>query len=175
MFDLLGRVVHRGWFLFLSAWAVTFVSGWLLAPQWIHVAQDWESGFLPPDSPSVVASDVYRKAFPQQPLGSNIVVVLVDEEPNRLDRDRAFVQDVLEPRLRQIAEAEGGIGDQPRPSDEPLFSDETKTSVPKRSAPVVARIRTPNAPGAGALLTSADQRALGPSRWLSFIAIAAPP
>src|SRR5262249_29802122 len=65
-----------------------------------------------------------------------------------------------EPALRQIAEAEGGLAGEPMPSDEPLFDTpgESRPPPPKRS--IIARIRTPNAPGTGALLVSPDRKGL---------------
>jgi putative drug exporter of the RND superfamily len=66
----------------------------------------------------------------------------------------------LETGLRQIAEAEGGLAYEIKPSDEPLFSDDPTPpkAPPQRS--IIARIRTPNAPGTGALLVSPDRKVL---------------
>src|SRR5262249_34690147 len=51
-------------------------------------------------------------------------------------------------------------GAAPRPAHEPLFDPpgESRPPPPKRS--IIARIRTPNAPGTGALLVSPDRKVL---------------
>ena len=46
------------------------------------------------------------------------------------------------------------------PSEEPLFGDEAETSAKPKQRSIIARIRTPNAPGLGALLVSEDKKAL---------------
>src|SRR5579885_2585266 len=123
MFRFLGQVVRRGWPFLLAGWALLLAVTWWLAPPWDQVAQDKEFAFLPADSPSRRAEEVYAQAFPDDRLGSNIVLVLHrdgDERPH-LKTDLAFINDHLEPGIRQIAEAEGGLASEIRPSDEPLF------------------------------------------------------
>jgi RND superfamily putative drug exporter len=161
VFRLLGHLVCRAWGLLLAGWGLLLLGTWLAAPPWGEVAQDREFAFLPPDTPSRRAEEIYAQAFPDDRQASNIVLVLhrSDNPPGHLDRDRKWIEDVLEPGLRQIAEAQGGLAGEPAPSDEPLFSDEAERQPPPRRS-IIARIRTPNAPGAGALLVSPDSRAL---------------
>src|SRR5689334_9395327 len=111
MFHFLGRAVSRFWPLFLGAWLLLLVGSYLLAPPWDEVAQDREFAFLPPDAPSRVSQEVFGRAFPDQHANSAIVVVLYrgNDQPADVPRDKQFIQDVLEPELRQIAEAEGGL------------------------------------------------------------------
>lgn len=90
MFDKIGRIVVTHWRVVLSVWAVALVLVFVLAPPFETQVIDGEFAFLPPDSPSLVAEEMFRDAFPDQvgegedadpskvrqnPLGSNIVIV----------------------------------------------------------------------------------------------------
>jgi uncharacterized membrane protein YdfJ with MMPL/SSD domain len=155
LFRLLGTFVRRSWALLLALWGVLLLGTWLAAPRWDEVALDREFAFLPATAPSRRAAAVYDKAFPDDKLTSNIVLVLHRPagEEDRLAKDRTFIDDVIEPALRQIADADGGLATQAAPSDEPLFEgDESqapaaKAPPPKRS--IMARIRTPAPPVSG--------------------------
>jgi hypothetical protein len=150
----LQQVVSRGWPLPLAAWGIFLLATWLAAPPWDEFAQDKEFDFLPPDVPSRRAAEVYARAFPEDQSASNIVIVLhrPDKETGHLERDLAFVEGALEPGLRKIAEAEGSLTGQAGPSDEPLFGDEPAAPAPAQQRSIIARIRTPNAPGSGPCL-----------------------
>jgi RND superfamily putative drug exporter len=165
MFHFLGRTVSQFWLVFLAAWVILLAGSRYAAPPWGDVAQDKEFAFLPSDAPSRQGEAVYEKAFPDDRLTSNVVLVLhrTNNNSEQLKGDLKFIEDILEPRLRQIAEAEGGLASEVAPSGEPLFPGEEDTTPqppkpPKRS--IIARIRTPNALGAGALLISPDSKAL---------------
>jgi RND superfamily putative drug exporter len=162
IFRILGRVVRRAWPLLLVAWGGAVLVTWLAAPPWEEIAPDREFAFLPADAPSRVAAEQLAKAFPDDKLASSIVLVLhrSDSPPGHLERDRQFVADVVEPALRKIAESEGGLADEPKASDEPLFGDEEAPAPKPKREPIVARIRTPNGLGSGALLVSPDGQAL---------------
>jgi RND superfamily putative drug exporter len=161
VFRILGQLACRAWPFVLIAWVVLLVALAIKAPPWAQVAGDREFAFLPADAPSRQAADMLAKAFPDNHSASNIVLVLrrSDDSPESLARDERFTEETLEPALRQIADESGGLASEPRPSDQPLFSDEPQPakSGPK---PVVSRIRTPNAPSGGAFLVSPDRRAL---------------
>ena len=160
LFRILGQVVGRAWPFVLVAWVVLLVVLARGAPSWGEVARDREFAFLPADMPSREAGEVFAKAFPDNRSASNIVLVLrrADDSPESLSRDMRFTEETLAPALRQIADEEGGLASEPRPSDQPLFSDEPPDQ--SRPKPVVALIRTPNAPSGGAFLVSPDRRAL---------------
>jgi RND superfamily putative drug exporter len=148
----------------LAGWGVLLLATWLAAPPWDEVAQDREFAFLPEDAPSRRAEAVFAQAFPEDHLASSIVLVLsrAGSSPGQLQSDLKFIEDDLYPSLRQIAEAEGGLASERVASDEPLFDGEGSAPPaprPKKRS-IIARIRTPNAPGAGALLVSPDRRAL---------------
>src|SRR5262245_16242657 len=107
-FRLLGHIVRGAWPLLLAAWALLLPAAWLLAPPWNAVAQDKEFAFLPGDAPSRVAAEVYASAFPEEMASSNLVIILhrPGNEAGHLERDLKFIEDVLEPGLRGIAEDE---------------------------------------------------------------------
>jgi RND superfamily putative drug exporter len=132
------------------------------APPWGEVAQDGEFEFLSADSPSRRAEEVYARAFPEDGTGSNVVLVLhrADNEKARHANDLKFIEDVLEPGLRQIARAEGGLAYGAQASDEPLFPGDSEPGRQEKPRSIIARVRTPNAPGVGALLVSPDRQAM---------------
>jgi putative drug exporter of the RND superfamily len=162
MFGFLGQTVSRFWVLVLVGWVVLLAATRLAAPPWEEVAQDKEFAFLPEDAPSRRSEAMFAKAFPDDQLGSNVVLVLhePDPSPDHLDRDRKFIEDSLELGLRQIAEAEGGLAGETVPSDEPLFGDEENRPQKPPQRSIIERIRTPNALGSGALLVSEDGQVL---------------
>src|SRR5262249_41785460 len=119
MFRLLGQLVSRGWFVFLGAWLLLLMATRLAAPSWREVAQDKEFAFLPADAPSRQSEAIFARAFPDDRLASNVVLVLHRDRtsPEQFTQDLKFVSDILEPGLRQIAEAEGGLASAPPPAD----------------------------------------------------------
>jgi RND superfamily putative drug exporter len=158
MFQVLGKFVSRFWPILLIAWIGLLVGTKRAAPPWDEVAQDKEFGFLPPDAPSRRSEKRFEEAFPDERAGSNIVLVLHRESPGptNLDSDKKFIEDVLEPALRQIAQEDGGFASELAPQEEPSSAGTEQ----RRPRSIIERVRTPNAPGTGALLTSADSRAL---------------
>jgi RND superfamily putative drug exporter len=162
MFHYLGQFVRRAWFLILGGWVLLFVGTRLAAPPWNEVAQDREFAFLPENCPSRRAEKVFEKAFPNDHLASNIALVIyrTDGRPSDLDRERQFISDVVEPGLRTIADEEGGLASEAPPSEEPLFPGDEAPAAPPKPRSIIARIRTPNAPGAGTLLVSPDGQAM---------------
>lgn len=163
MFHFLGRVVSRAWAFLLVAWVALLVGTYLAAPHWDEVAEEEEFAFLPPESPVRQSEEIFAKAFPDDHSGGNIVIVLhrADHKATNIDRELQFISDVLEPGLRKIAEDDGGLAIESAPSDQPLFGDSPEPAPAKTSEKrsIIARIRTPNAPGAGALLVSPDKQA----------------
>jgi RND superfamily putative drug exporter len=166
MFRSLGQVVRWGWPLLLAGWVLLLFGTRRAAPPWEVVAQDRAFAFLPANAPSRQAEEVYAKAFPADRLDSNIVVVLhrSGNERQHLEGDLAFINAVLEPGLRKVAEREGGLAYEIKPSDEPLFGGEAQPnaapSPPPRQRSIIARIETPNTPGVGSLLVSPDGQVL---------------
>lgn len=75
------------------------------APNWLDIVENGEFAFLPDDAPSRVAQEEFNRAFPEQSLASNVVLVLRRESSREglLDKDRVFMSEVLVPRLREIA------------------------------------------------------------------------
>ncbi len=156
-FQKLGQVVRRTWPLLLGIWLLLLLASWLTAPPWEQVAQDQEFVFLPANSPSRRAEELLARAFPTDHSASNIVLALyrAGSQGAPPTEDQEFIANVLEPDLRQIAEAEGGLAYEIKPSEEPLFAPEGPPSPPAQRS-LIARILTPNTPGAGALLVSPD-------------------
>src|SRR5690349_14115683 len=90
LFRVLGNFVSRTGPYFLIAWIALAVGTKLPAPPWDQVVQDKEFAFLPADAPTRHSEAVFKKAFPEEQVGSNVVLVLhrqVDGQEN-LDRDK---------------------------------------------------------------------------------------
>ena len=162
MLHLFGRLVSRFWYLVLVGWLLILAVCWRAAPPWDEVAQDREFAFLPADAPSRRAEEVFAKAFPDDRLASNIVLVLHRSGPETgsLDGDLKFIEDTFEPALRKVAASEGGLASDVAPAEGDLFGDKPPKpeTPPQRSR--IARIRTPNDPEAGPLMVSDDGKAL---------------
>src|SRR5436309_96728 len=134
MFQKLGHLTARGWPFLIGGWTLLLAVLVLSAPPWDAVAESGQFAFLPPDAPSNRGKDLFKAAFPNEPLGSNVVIVLARESEDIRDEDRTFIDRALKPGLAQIADEQG------QPS-------------------VVARVRAPTDQGTGALLVSGDKRA----------------
>jgi RND superfamily putative drug exporter len=172
MYRYTGQHVSRfpiAWILIwvaIAAWAIS------VAPKSEAVWQDGEMVFLPADSPSRQAADLYRTAFhqalpdpdeknpvgtsvQQDPLGSNIVIVLQREDraSGLTQEDRNFIENVLLPRLEEIqATTPKGYKWSPKTDAElsqPLPPDEQ----------VIKSISTLLDERIGPLLTSKNQKA----------------
>jgi putative drug exporter of the RND superfamily len=115
MYHRLGETVSRHPWPILIAWAGLLAALLTWGPRPQAISRDGVFSFLPPDSPSLAAERMFREAFPsegdgsdeatqQDPLGSNIVIVIrrEDQRTGLTDADRDFVHDVLKPRLEEI-------------------------------------------------------------------------
>jgi RND superfamily putative drug exporter len=163
VFGFVGRAVSRAWWLVLASWVVLLAAVQCAAPPWSSVVRDREFDFLPADSPSRRGEKMFAQAFPDDRLTTSNIVLVVRRTGSGgayVEQDKKFIEDVLEPGLRQIAAAEGGLADEVRDTDEPLFTDDAKAPPPTPKRSVIARVRTPNAPGSGALLVSPDREVL---------------
>jgi RND superfamily putative drug exporter len=158
-FRFLGNTVTRTWPFWLVAWAALVLVTWWAAPAWRDVSEDREFSFLPETAPTRVADRAFQKAFPDELTHSSLVLVLERREPwaGSVTRDKQFIEDVLQPRLQEIADAEGGLASEP--AAEPDTTGGAARSE-ERPRSIIARIRTPNAPGSGALLVSPSRQAL---------------
>ncbi|MBI3865935.1 MAG: hypothetical protein HY290_29010, partial [Planctomycetia bacterium] len=107
MMRTIAHIVDRGRWGFLAAWIIAFVILRLMAPDWNQVTRDGQFSFLPANSPSRIADDLFKKAFPHDVLSSSIVVVASRPQgPELSDEDREFVTSTLKPRIQQAVEPE---------------------------------------------------------------------
>lgn len=115
MYHRLGEAVSRRPWPILVVWASLLTALLVWGPKPQAISRDGVFSFLPPDSPSLAAERMFRESFPtegdgsgeatqQDPLGSNIVIVIrrEDQRAGLSEADRDFVFDVLKPRLEQI-------------------------------------------------------------------------
>src|SRR5262249_5281590 len=144
MFQRLGKLVSRRWPFFLMGWCLLLIALWVAAPRWRDVAQDVQFALLPADAPSRKAEELYKEAFPLHHVTSNVVIV-IEREPSSTDspdREKKFIEEVLEPDLRQIAQEEGGIAAEARPEEESNPFAEPSPNAPSKES-IIQRIKTP--------------------------------
>jgi uncharacterized membrane protein YdfJ with MMPL/SSD domain len=76
----IGDLLNRTWILVLVGWVGLIVALRATAPEWNEVAKDGQFSFLPEDSPSRRADEIFDQAFPQDLLGSSVVIVVRRED-----------------------------------------------------------------------------------------------
>src|ERR1700733_6143922 len=104
MFHFLGKMVARGWPLWLLGWGVLLVASARMAPPWQTVVRHGDAEFLPADVPSRRGEDLFDRAFPGQRSHSNVVLV-VHREVDAFDaQDRQFIAETLTPRLKRVVQ-----------------------------------------------------------------------
>jgi RND superfamily putative drug exporter len=151
VFHRLGKLVTRFSPLLLGFWIILLGVGWRFAPGWYDVTQGGDYAFLPDDAPSRRGEELFKRAFPGEYSASSVVLVISRDEGEAglAERDRAFIRQAITPALKKLAAGDG--------SSETPESD--KTAGDGREGPVIARVRSPDDPGVGALLVSSDNKA----------------
>ena len=169
MYQRLGKTIACFPVLTVALWLLIATVIILTAPRVTAVVQEGEFAFLPPEAKSRLAENLYREAFPdretseeeanfmetpvvQNPLGSNVVIVLFRENrPSGISaEDRKFINDALIPELRKIA-----LSSPPGHH----FDEQTPLEVIPPDQQIVEYISTPDDKRMGTLLTSRDARA----------------
>jgi len=121
MYRRLGQLVTRFPIPWMVVWILFAIIAILNAPPHEAVWQDGEMNFFPPESPSVRAVNTFRETFQpsikeqgerdsvgvsvqQDPLGSNVVIVLQREDrPSGLtEEDGEFIGHVLFDKLQEL-------------------------------------------------------------------------
>ena len=105
MFHSLGKIVSSRPPLWLLGWVVVAVALGVFAPRVEDVVTEGEFTFLPDSEPSRRAEELYLRAFPNDLFGSTVVLVVRRNNYSNdklLDEDRAFIENVLKPRLERI-------------------------------------------------------------------------
>jgi RND superfamily putative drug exporter len=164
MFRLLGNAVASSWRWLLTGWLLALAVLVAVAPQWNSVVEDGEFVFLPDSAPSLQAERTFQQAFPDDLLGSSIVLVVRrDNNPQDAlqEQDREFIDTVLKPRLEQIARETGGLATDVKESAsaDSLADGAAETDGAKFKEPVVAGVRTYRDRSIGPLLESRDKKA----------------
>ncbi|RLS51673.1 MAG: MMPL family transporter [Planctomycetota bacterium] len=151
MYNWCGKFVSRWPVGTLLAWVVILVVVITTAPTLQQVAKDGEFAFLPQQSPSILAEQAFREAFPTDkipadappvevtdnegsqptneqaqldPLGSSIVIVVQREHVQQglTDADKLFVTKELESGLRTIQQKTAkGYKEEPLLPNAPLI------------------------------------------------------
>ncbi|WP_437204826.1 MMPL family transporter [Planctomicrobium sp. SH664] len=169
MYKKLGEIVSRYPKTWICVWLVVVVTAVKLSPTFQEVWKDGEFSFLPEESSSRQAELLYREAFAsappteeeateggksvkQDPLGSNIVIVL--ERPERKsginDADRAFISETLIPALHEIQRT--------TPAGHRDLLKSSFSEIPE-SEQVIAAVATYDDRRIGPLLVSQDKQA----------------
>lgn len=121
MFHAIGQTVARRGSWLIVAWLVLLVAAWRSAPEWSVVAKQGEFDFLPDDTPSRQGQKLLSQAFPEDVLGSSVVLVVHREanDSGLTKSDQNFVNGLLVPRLHELAEKDATLFSRVRsPTDE---------------------------------------------------------
>jgi RND superfamily putative drug exporter len=135
-----GNSLTRWWPFLPVVWGGLVIALSAVAPATRDVITDGDFKFLPRASPSRVGERVFAAHFEGAVRGSNIVVIArrAGRGEKLTDEDRQFVEEVLAPRIRAVA-------------------DETGWSRPDRGGSLVAEVSTSGTDKAiGPLLDSRD-------------------
>ncbi|WP_437185030.1 MMPL family transporter [Planctomicrobium sp. SH668] len=172
MYRLLGNLVSRYPIQWIAFWLIITAFAYSMAPTQEAVWQDGELVFLPKDSPSVKAVEIYRKAFQdsladpsdtdsvgttvqQDPMASNVVIVLqrLDRASGLTEDDIAFINESLVPRLERLRLTT------PKGYDWTIEQErELNVEIPTDQQ-VIKSIVSPSDARIGPLLTSKNQKA----------------
>jgi RND superfamily putative drug exporter len=93
MFAKLGETIVRAWPAILIAWVAAVVGVSLLAPKLEAVAETEEFAFLPSNSDSHLAEELFREAFPDGFCPSRIVIVARRSDKALTEADDEFLDD----------------------------------------------------------------------------------
>jgi RND superfamily putative drug exporter len=159
MFGLLGQLVSRVWPVLLAGWIIVLIWTQLMAPPWDEVASSGQFSFLPKDVPSNRGKELFKAAFPKEPMGSNIVIVLSRQDEVPIYEDKDFIERDLKTGLLEIAEKEGGLADDYSYSVTETESSKTRRSETNDRRSPIARILTLSEEGKGTLLVNGYQNA----------------
>lgn len=145
----------RAWPAVLIAWVVAVVCASIAAPPLERVAETEEFAFLPADSPSHLAEQLFRKAFPDSYCPSRIVIVAT-RDTGITPQDEDFLDD-------SVDETEHASPDHPERKYElyeQLLHIQKEQSNPENEEPkIISEIRTFRDPNVGSLLKSQDGKA----------------
>jgi RND superfamily putative drug exporter len=104
MFERLGWMVSRYWFLVLGVWVVGVAALRLWAPPFEEVTKDDDIRFFPPEYSTVQGLQLLQKSFPEDAGSSELVIVVVRENGKLSPADFAFV-DLLTRRLNEVRQS----------------------------------------------------------------------
>ena len=169
MFAKHGDLIIRVWPGILAAWIGVVIAAAMMAPSLEQVAQTEEFAFLPSDSPSHIAEQLFREAFPKKLVPSRIVIVVrrPDQPEGLQERDLEWIDDgiddadtsrnfELRERLLMIAEKQGGLAKAPD-AEESAASATPREADDRKS--LISDVRTFRDRTMGRLLRSADGKA----------------
>lgn len=139
-FRSLGLFVGRYWPALPIVWIALLVGVTLAAPKWEEIVADGEFEHLPVTAPSRQGEQVFAAAFSKNFWGSSVMVVARrdgGERPQLIPEDRKFVEEVLAPRLRQLAIDNGWMRPLGEEGPPLLVSAVSTTSSDKEIGPLL--------------------------------------
>ena len=105
LFKRLGDITAKHAFLILAAWVALLAVCISTAPKWEDVVQNGEFAFLPEDSPSRIATEGFREAFPNDLLASTLVLLVRRESSEGLLKsDYDYLTARVIPEIHKIAQ-----------------------------------------------------------------------
>ncbi len=107
LFSFVGNLVSRVWPALLVAWIGLLIVAMRTAPPWDQVVKHNDDEFFPADTPARQAEALFDRAFPGERKPSRVVIVVHREAEGGLsEQDKALITEELEPRLKQLAQAD---------------------------------------------------------------------
>ncbi len=104
LFKRLGDIAAKHAFLILCFWVGLLTVCISTAPKWEDVVQNGEFAFLPKDSPSRIATEGFREAFPNDLLASTLVLLVRRESSEGLlPSDYDYMSTQVIPEIHRIA------------------------------------------------------------------------
>ncbi|WP_139228223.1 MMPL family transporter [Planctomicrobium piriforme] len=158
-FEWLGHFVSRAWWAILLAWIALLVTLQYVAPEVNEVTKAGEFNFLPSDSPTRLGESLLLRSFPNDVLGSSVVVVIsrTDGKPFD-DADNSFIEDDLKPRLQSLMPVDKQDKEVAENSAEQAEEKAKADDHPHETYPEIIRVRTPGSREIGKLLMSDDKQ-----------------
>ncbi|WP_437186381.1 MMPL family transporter [Planctomicrobium sp. SH668] len=161
MFGRLGLFVSRNSLAILLFWVAALVTLLNCSPRVEDVTEAGEFNFLPDDAPTRLGQRIFEEAFPDDLLGSNIVVVLAKDNNEQLsETDLEFIEKTLKPRLQALIPAPPAEGEEVQEvATKPSSHGHGEEGELPSTFPEIKQIRTPGSREIGKLLVSGDRQA----------------
>jgi RND superfamily putative drug exporter len=160
MFRSLGHLIARRWWIVLLLWVGGTIALSVMAPPIDDVTIPGEFNFLPDSASTRRGEELFKKAFPNDLLGSSVVIVVEHQGKPLTDADLDFIENTLKPQLQSLMPQDTGTDSEiEQNTDEQNQVKEAARAEHRETFPEIRRIRTPGSKEVGKLMVSDDRKA----------------